>query len=78
MWSIRKEAVQPIIITRNLPYTRLNTIASNISVLIEPNDHLINSMVSKKGEILEYRHLIYGPDKALWEKSLANDISQLV
>ena len=29
------------------------------------------------GQSLEYRHLMEGPDRSIWEKSLANDLRRL-
>ena len=40
--------------------------------------HYCNSVIEPStGDVLEYRHLIRGPDKATWTTSLANDLGRL-
>ena len=54
---------------------------------IEPDDHLANSannnqplansVINAEGLSMEYRSLIKGPDKLIWERALANDLGRL-
>ena len=40
--------------------------------------HFCNSVIEPStGDVLEYRHLIRGPEKATWTTSLANDLGRL-
>ena len=39
--------------------------------------NFINSVLHDTGDLLEYRHLIKGPDAIIWKKSLANDLGRL-
>ena len=40
--------------------------------------HFCNSVIeTSTGDVLEYWHLIRGPDKVIWSTSLVNDLGQL-
>ena len=73
----------PIITTCKEALTKDKQQARTLPALIEPDDdapsttHLINSVLHSTGELLEYRHLIQGPDAAIWKTALANDLGRL-
>jgi len=46
--------------------------------IIEPDFHLLNLVLDMDtGNLLEYRYLVKGPDRKIWNKALANDLDCL-
>ena len=63
-------------------HDRCTTIPTSQQPSMLPQPHLIKDDMNAvlditTGEMLEYRHLIKGPDKVLWKKVLANDLGRL-
>ena len=59
------------------PTHMANCIVDQVLILLRVS-HFCNSVIDPSaGDILEYRYLIRGPDKAIWRTSLANDLGRL-
>ena len=59
------------------PSHHVNCLANN-QPLLPRATHFCNSVLEPStGNILEYRHLIRGPDKSVWKTALANDLGRL-
>ena len=60
-----------------IPRPRPDSVAFHAAVAAAQEHSVLSVVHEQTGETLSYRHLVNGPDKIIWETSMANDLGRL-